>query len=80
MLKLERNDVVKALINRKFFVANSENVDSPLNLEQAYYVRDALAKDIYERTFNWILKIINLSLEVLKNRNIIIKCTHPSTN
>jgi myosin-1 len=67
MLKLERNDVVKALINRKFFVANSENVDSPLNLEQAYYVRDALAKDIYERTFNWILKIINLSLEVLKN-------------
>jgi myosin-1 len=64
MLKLEREDVVKALINRKFLVANSENVNSPLNLEQAYCVRDALAKDIYERTFHWILKIINLSLEV----------------
>jgi len=67
MLKLERDDVVKALLNRKFLVASSENVDSPLNLEQAYYVRDALAKDIYERTFDWVLKIINFSLEVLNN-------------
>jgi len=67
MLKLERDDVVKALLNRKFLVASLENVDSPLNLEQAYYVRDALAKDIYERTFDWVLKIINFSLEVLNN-------------
>lgn len=68
MLKLSRETVIKALINRKFHVNTmSEDVQSPLNLEQANYARDALAKDIYERTFNWILKTINNSLEVIIN-------------
>ena len=38
---------------------------SPLNAEQAYYARDALAKDIYQRLFNWIVQTINSSLGVI---------------
>ena len=40
-------------------------VNSPLNIEQATYARDALAKDIYERVFFWIIKTVNESLEVV---------------
>ena len=38
----------------------------PLSVEQAIYSRDALAKDIYERTFDWIIQMVNLSIEAIK--------------
>ncbi|KAG2470339.1 MYO1H protein, partial [Polypterus senegalus] len=36
---------------------------SPLDVDQAYYAKDALAKAIYGRTFTWLVKKINESLE-----------------
>ncbi|CAO3623672.1 unnamed protein product [Cunninghamella echinulata] len=37
--------------------------DVPLNVTQATAVRDALAKSIYERLFEWIVTRVNVSLE-----------------
>ena len=67
MLSLDREATIEALVNRTYQVKSmvqSEKVKSPLNIDQANYARNALAKDMYERAFNWILVKINHSLEV----------------
>lgn len=40
-------------------------IDVPLTVEQSMHSRDALAKDMYERTFDFIIQMINLSIEVI---------------
>ncbi|KAF2986583.1 hypothetical protein EK904_009208, partial [Melospiza melodia maxima] len=51
----------EALTNRKI-EARSEEVLSPLNVDLAFYARDAVAKAIYGRTFTWLVNKINGSL------------------
>ncbi|KFW06700.1 Unconventional myosin-Ih, partial [Eurypyga helias] len=51
----------EALTHRKI-EARSEEVLSPLNVDLAFYARDAVAKAIYGRTFTWLVNKINCSL------------------
>ncbi|XP_062822649.1 unconventional myosin-Ih [Anolis carolinensis] len=52
----------EALTHRKI-EARFEEVLSPLNVDLAFYARDAVAKAIYGRTFAWLVSRVNASLD-----------------
>ncbi|XP_038152569.1 unconventional myosin-Ic isoform X2 [Cyprinodon tularosa] len=53
---------LKEALTHKKLTAKGEEMISPLNFEQAVSARDALAKTVYGRTFNWLVEKINQSL------------------
>ncbi|XP_071551474.1 unconventional myosin IC isoform X2 [Panulirus ornatus] len=55
-------ELLKALTHRTI-EARGDVVTSPLNPDQAVYARDALAKSVYERVFNWLVIRLNQSLQ-----------------
>ncbi|KYM95104.1 Myosin-Ie, partial [Cyphomyrmex costatus] len=66
LFRISVEQLSRKLISREFeskWGSQSESVDVTLNIEQALYARDALAKDIYARLFDYLVKKINSAME-----------------
>ncbi|NWR10155.1 MYO1A protein, partial [Paradoxornis webbianus] len=67
LIGLDPSTLEQALCSRTV-KARDETVLTTLTVPQGYYGRDALAKNIYSRLFDWLVKRINTSIQVKSDK------------
>lgn len=75
LLQVDKADLCTKLTSRVMeskWGAKSERLDVTLNVEQAEATRDALAKAIYSRLFDYLVKRINEAMKNTSNRQDLL--------
>lgn len=65
-----RTDILASALLVRVVISPAENFEVPYNVAQATAVRDALAKAIYDKLFDWIVVKLNVSLAARTQTNV----------